>query len=125
MAIHAAGAVVARAKSLKEEKYSDLPHTHEFFHVTEKSSVFWATDIAPYEGVREEVEVPERRGEGSYIPTLYPVPVHGNANPILEAYNWVVCIVLVLFQHLFEILFCLSLLISKMIQFYKFIHLLN
>ena len=30
LAVQAAGVVVAKAESLKEEKYSDLSHAHEF-----------------------------------------------------------------------------------------------
>ena len=43
LAIHAAGAAVARAESLKEERYSDLLHTHKHRFVpieVESSGVF-------------------------------------------------------------------------------------
>ena len=37
-AVQAVGAVVAKAESLKEEKYSDLSHTHEFAPIAVESS---------------------------------------------------------------------------------------
>ena len=38
MAVRAVGSVAAKAESLKEEKYSDLSHTHEFTPVAVESS---------------------------------------------------------------------------------------
>ena len=41
LAVHVAGAVAARAESVKEKKHEDLLHSHEFVHVAmETSGVF-------------------------------------------------------------------------------------
>ena len=47
LAVHAEGAVVGRTESLKEEKYFDLLHTHEFVPITvESSGVFGPQSLA-------------------------------------------------------------------------------
>ena len=47
LAVQAAGAVAVRAESLKEAKYADLLHTHEFVPIASCGVLqcFWATII--------------------------------------------------------------------------------
>ena len=59
----------AKADSLKEEIYSDLSHCYGVFWC------LWAAVIDFCEGVGEEVEIPDQRGEGGYIP--HPTSIHG------------------------------------------------
>ena len=51
LALHAAGAVAAKVEGLKEEKYTDLLHSHEFVQVAEETA--GAFELQTMSSVRE------------------------------------------------------------------------